>query len=51
MEYEMEITERIREAIKDVLREEMARGWSLDQLVPIMNSAIEEAVEALEEFR
>lgn len=49
MEYEKEITERIDNAIYNVLKEEMARGWSLDQLVPMMESAMYEAIERLKE--
>lgn len=49
MEYEMEITERLREAIVEGLRHEMALGWSLDQLVPMLHNAVEDAVEKIEE--
>ena len=48
MEYEMEITERLREAVAEALREEMVRGWSLDQLLPMLENCIQEAVEEIE---
>lgn len=49
MAYEMEITERLREAVADALREEMMRGWSLDQLVPMLNNAVLDVVEEIKE--
>lgn len=49
MAYEMEITERLSEAIVEELRHEMALGWSLDQLVPMLHNAVEDAVEKIEE--
>lgn len=51
MEYETEITERLREAIIDVLRDEMARGWSLDQLVPMLHNSVDDAIDKIEEER
>lgn len=48
MEHEIEITERITEAVRTALKEEMMRGWSLDQLIPMLNNAVEEVVEELE---
>ena len=49
MEYEMEITERLRNAVYEELKAEMALGWSLDQLVPILTNAMQEAIEEIEE--
>ena len=49
MEYEMEITERLRNAIYEALKDEMARGWSLDQLVPMLTNAMQDAIEEIEE--
>lgn len=49
MEYEKEITERLRDAIVTALRDEMARGWSLEQLVPMLNNSIQDAIEEIEE--
>lgn len=49
MEYEMEITERLREAVVDAIREEMMLGWSLDQLIPMLNNAIMDAIEEIKE--
>lgn len=48
MGYEMEITERLRSSIYEVLKDEMARGWSLDQLVPMLINAMQDAVEEIE---
>lgn len=48
MEYEMEITERLAESIYETLKSEMARGWSLDQLAPILANAVNDAVEKIE---
>lgn len=49
MEYETEITERLREAIADELRYEMLLGWSLDQLTPMLYNAVEDAIKEIEE--
>ena len=49
MEYEMEITERIRDAIVTALRSEIARGWALDQLVPMLMNSVEEAINEIKE--
>ena len=48
MEYEMEITERLKEAIVDALRMEMMRGWSLDQLLPMLHNCVDDAIEEIE---
>lgn len=48
MEYEMEITERLREGIITILNNEMLLGWSLDQLMPMFYNAIEDALEEME---
>lgn len=47
MEYEIEITERLRNAIVDAMREEMMYGWSLEQLVPMFHNAVADAIEEL----
>ena len=49
MEYEMEITERLRNAIYEELKSEMAFGWSLDQLVPMLTNAMQDAIKEIEE--
>ena len=49
MEYEMEITERIREAVREALQNEMALGWSLYQLIPMLNNAVADVIEEMEE--
>lgn len=49
MGYEMEITERLRNAIYEELKAEMALGWSLDQLVPMLTNAMQDAIEKIEE--
>lgn len=49
MGYEMEITERLQNAIYEALKAEMARGWSLDQLVPMLPNAAQDAIEEIEE--
>lgn len=49
MGYEMEITERIREAIRDELQNEMALGWSLYQLIPMLNNAVADVIEEMED--
>ena len=48
MEHEMEITERLREAVVDALRMEMMRGWSLDQLAPMLYVCVDEAIDRIE---
>lgn len=48
MKYEMEITERLENSIYESLKNEMARGWSLDQLVPMLTNAIQDAIEKIE---
>lgn len=49
MEYEMEITERIREAVSEALQNEMALGWSLYQLIPMLNNAVADVIEEMED--
>lgn len=49
MEYEAEITERMQTTIVEALRNEMMRGWSLDQLIPILNNAIQDAINEIQE--
>ena len=49
MGYEMEITERLQNAIYEALKAEMARGWSLDQLVPMLTNAMQDAIKEIEE--
>lgn len=49
MAHEMEITERLRESIVDALRNEMMLGWSLDQLIPMFNNAVQDAITEIEE--
>lgn len=49
MAHEAEITERLEMVIYDALREEMMRGWSLDQLVPMLNNSIQDAIERIQE--
>ena len=49
MEYKVEITERLRDVIVTALREEMARGWSLDQLIPMLTNSVHDAIEEIEE--
>lgn len=51
MAHEMEITERMRESIVDALRNEMAKGWSLEQLVPMLHNSVQDAIEEIEEDR
>lgn len=48
MGYEMEITERLTSAIYEALRHEMALGWSLYQLLPILENAVKDAIEEIE---
>ncbi len=48
MGYEMEITERLQHAIVNALRNEMALGWSLDQLVPMLHNCVDDAIEEIE---
>ena len=47
MEHEVEITERIRDAIVETIKYEMNYGWSLDQIMPIFMNALEDAVEEI----
>lgn len=49
MEYEMEITERIREAVSEALQNEMALGWSLYQIIPMLNNAVADVIEEMED--
>ena len=49
MSHEIEITERLAIAVEEALRDEMARGWSLDQLVPILNNSIQDAIDKIQE--
>lgn len=48
MEYEMEITERLENSIYETLKSEMAYGWSLDQLAPMLINAMKDAIEKIE---
>ena len=48
MGYEMEITERLENAVYEALKAEMFRGWSLEQLLPMLNNAVKDAVEEIE---
>ena len=48
MEYEMEITERITDAVREALTHEMSLGWPLSYLLPILNNAVAEVAEELE---
>lgn len=49
MEYEMEITERLRDSIIDTVKQEMARGWSLEHILPMLHNAVDDAIEEMEE--
>lgn len=49
MEREIEITERMREAIIEAVKNEMRLGWSLDQLIPLLTNAVDDAIEELEQ--
>lgn len=49
MEYEIEITERLRNAVMEALKKEMMLGWSLDQLIPMLHNAIDDALYEMEE--
>lgn len=48
MSHEVEITERLRDAIVDAIKYEMDYGWSLDQIMPIFMNAVQDAVEEIE---
>lgn len=47
MSHEVEITERLRDAIVEAIKFEMDCGWSLDQIMPIFMNAVEDAVEEI----
>lgn len=47
MEYEMEITERMKDAIVNALKNEIAKGWSLEQLIPMMNNSVQDAIDEI----
>lgn len=49
MAHEIEITERLMMAIIDAVKSEMMFGWSLDQLIPMLHNAVDDAIEKLEE--
>lgn len=49
MEHEMEITERMREAVIEAVKNEMRLGWSLGQLIPLLTNAVDDAIEKLEQ--
>lgn len=49
MEREMEITERMREAVIEAVKNEMRLGWSLNQLIPLLTNAVDDAIEKLEQ--
>ena len=48
MKYESEITERLRDSIIEAVKHEMFYGWSLDQLLPMLHNAVEDAIEEME---
>lgn len=48
MAHEIEITERMRNAIVALVEEEMRLGWSLDQILPMLSNAVDDAIEELE---
>ena len=48
MKYEAEITERLRDAIVEAVKQEMFYGWSLDQILPMLHNAVDDAIEEME---
>ena len=48
MEYTVEITERLQDAIIEIVKHEMSLGWSLGQLAPMLTNAVKDAIEELE---